>query len=97
MKKIEFRKGALILFSEEIFSSNNNNDNIKEPSFNRYYEEASNRIDNQEFTSTSKDTTIKTVNDLQRNVLYYGITPKDVNILLKMFLFLNYLKKIFFI
>ncbi len=57
------------MFSEEIFSSNDKNDvshNILDDS---------KQMDDDDF---SRETNMKTVNDLQRNVLYYGITPKDV-------------------
>ena len=65
----KFRKGALILFSEEIFSSNDKND----VSHSMLVD--SKQMDDDDF---SRETNMKTVNDLQRNVLYYGITPKDV-------------------
>lgn len=80
MKKIEFRKGALILFSEEIFAANNNNNIDRyESTFRSRDPEEPSKSSNIEHYSL-RETTIKTVNDLQRNVLYYGITPKDVNI-----------------
>ena len=79
MKKIEFRKGALILFSEEIFAGNNSNNEKTDSTFRtRDLEEPSKSTYNE--NNSLRDNTIKTVNDLQRNVLYYGITPKDVNI-----------------
>ena len=65
----KFRKGALILFSEEIFSSNDKND------VSHSMLDDSKQMDDDDF---SRETNMKTVNDLQRNVLYYGITPKDV-------------------
>lgn len=82
MKKIEFRKGALILFSEEIFAANSNNDKTDSTFRTRELEEPSKSTYNE--NNSLRQNTIKTVNDLQRNVLYYGITPKDVSTFLNM-------------
>lgn len=80
MKKIECRKGALILFSDELFSASPYNNEKTETSVSKDQAEElslrSKQVGGQDF----KEAPIKTVNDLQRNVLYYGITPKDVKL-----------------
>lgn len=65
--KICFRKGALILYSEDLVTKKSTDD-FRSSTSSSYYEK----------NSLNDDIPFKTVNDLQKNVLYYGINQNDV-------------------
>jgi len=74
----------LILFSEELFATNEKSESTYRARDLDDHLKSSNVED-----FSLQETSIKTVNDLQRNVLYYGITPKDVNIYNIIYIYVN--------